>query len=322
MKTFFLLSAFLLFAGTAAAQTDTLAYDGIANWIDPPLLAATDFPIEVNVVYTATFTPAQKCTLKGLVLGCGVVKFANMSEDDTLVVTLYDDTSIPLKNVFHTWYFDLGNKGFPAPNIANGNPLYETWRDLMPLQLNPAPVIAPARDFTLGIRLKTRQSYQVGTGYFHGLTLIFQSDAPNYERYHRYQKFADGKSAYPYVGPSSRYALYMRAVVQYDASLKDVDLTPAEALPRANAPALAQNYPNPFAGSTAISYTVPAAGYGSLTVHDMLGREVAVLAEGAMQPGTRTVNFDATGRGLPPGMYIVRLRMGGQVLTRNMILMK
>ena len=53
---------------------------------------------------------------------------------------------------------------------------------------------------------------------------------------------------------------------------------------RADAPvamqvALAQNYPNPCARRTTISYTLPASGLATLTVYDALGRAAATLVD-------------------------------------------
>ncbi len=83
---------------------------------------------------------------------------------------------------------------------------------------------------------------------------------------------------------------------------------------------LHQNYPNPFGTSTAIEFEVAHAGNVSLEVYDMLGRRVAVLIEGVMAPGTHDVSFDASD--LSSGMYLYRLSVADQVLTRKMLVVK
>ncbi len=92
--------------------------------------------------------------------------------------------------------------------------------------------------------------------------------------------------------------------------------------------ALEQNYPNPFNPSTLIRYQVPAVsgsggmaeGVLALTVHDLLGREVAVLVNQRQAPGTYEVRFDATE--LASGMYLCTLRAGGFSQTRALMLLK
>lgn len=83
---------------------------------------------------------------------------------------------------------------------------------------------------------------------------------------------------------------------------------------------LDQNYPNPFNPTTSITFTVPESGPVSVRVYDALGREVALLAEGALDAGVYQRTFDA--RTLPSGAYICRLEQGGHSLTRIMHLVK
>lgn len=81
------------------------------------------------------------------------------------------------------------------------------------------------------------------------------------------------------------------------------------------------NYPNPFNPSTAISFTLGATGRASLKVYDVLGKEVATLADGMFIGGERnTFSFDATG--LTSGVYYYRLLSDAKVETRKMLLMK
>lgn len=83
---------------------------------------------------------------------------------------------------------------------------------------------------------------------------------------------------------------------------------------------LETNYPNPFNPTTTIRYSLAEAGPVRLDVLDMLGRRVAVLAEGFQSPGTYAVAFDASH--LPSGSYLYRLQAGDRVETRRMVLVR
>ena len=84
---------------------------------------------------------------------------------------------------------------------------------------------------------------------------------------------------------------------------------------------LGQNFPNPFNPSTTIEFTLPADGRATLTVFDVLGREVATLLDEERQAGTvQTVTVDLAR--LASGTYYYRLESGREVLTRKMLLMK
>jgi len=83
---------------------------------------------------------------------------------------------------------------------------------------------------------------------------------------------------------------------------------------------LLQNYPNPFNPTTVISWRLAEAGMVKVTVHDLAGREVAVLADRMMSAGTHQVSFDASN--LASGIYLYRLRTAEVSLTRKMVLMR
>ena len=57
-----------------------------------------------------------------------------------------------------------------------------------------------------------------------------------------------------------------------------------------------------------------------LVVYDVLGREVAVLADGRYPAGKSSFTFDGTR--LASGVYFYRLTAGSFVSTRKMILTK
>ncbi len=83
---------------------------------------------------------------------------------------------------------------------------------------------------------------------------------------------------------------------------------------------LAQNYPNPFNPQTTIDYTVSTTSHIRLSVYNVLGHEVAVLVSDVQQPGSYSTTFDASE--LSSGVYLYRLHMSDQVLTRKMMLMQ
>ena len=68
--------------------------------------------------------------------------------------------------------------------------------------------------------------------------------------------------------------------------------------------------PNPFAGATTISYTLPAAGPVSLSLFDASGRLVRRLVRGVEDAGMHSVRWDGSdsrGRRSPAGVYWYRL---------------
>ena len=83
---------------------------------------------------------------------------------------------------------------------------------------------------------------------------------------------------------------------------------------------LEQNYPNPFNPSTTLAWQQPAGGHVRLAVFDVLGREVAVLADGIYGPGRHAALFSGTG--LASGCYFARLLTGRGALVTKMILAK
>jgi photosystem II stability/assembly factor-like uncharacterized protein len=83
---------------------------------------------------------------------------------------------------------------------------------------------------------------------------------------------------------------------------------------------LEQNYPNPFNPVTTIAYDLPRRSAVRLSIHDNLGREVAILADGEQADGPHAVAWDASGHA--SGVYLYRLTVDGVSTTRKMLLMK
>ena len=87
-----------------------------------------------------------------------------------------------------------------------------------------------------------------------------------------------------------------------------------------DSPTLRQNYPNPFNPTTSIEYILPEAGFMSLKVYNIVGQQVAVLAEGLKSAGSHTIMFDASN--LSSGVYIYRLQTANSTTTRKLTLIK
>lgn len=83
---------------------------------------------------------------------------------------------------------------------------------------------------------------------------------------------------------------------------------------------LHQNYPNPFNPNTTISYEVPERAYIEVIVFNLLGMKVATLVQEVKQPGTYTINWDASG--YASDLYFYRLKAGGFIQTKKMTLIK
>jgi hypothetical protein len=94
--------------------------------------------------------------------------------------------------------------------------------------------------------------------------------------------------------------------------------------------ALEQNFPNPFNSGTVIRFSLPGTAADrqlavELAIFNLVGQQVASLGAGEYLPGTYEVRWDGrdqSGRELGSGLYFCRLRAGGQVETRRMVLLR
>ena len=90
--------------------------------------------------------------------------------------------------------------------------------------------------------------------------------------------------------------------------------------------ALEASYPNPFNPSVTVPFAVPEAAQVEVVLYDVLGRRVAVLANGLFDTGRHMVRFD--GSNLASGVYVLRTvieaEAGGLVkaFTQRLTLLK
>jgi photosystem II stability/assembly factor-like uncharacterized protein len=88
---------------------------------------------------------------------------------------------------------------------------------------------------------------------------------------------------------------------------------------------LSQNYPNPFNPVTRIKFSIPHLEVAfmrpvQLMVYDALGKEVAILVNQQLEPGTYEADWDASE--YPSGVYYYQLQSGSFTETKKMVLVK
>ena len=119
---------------------------------------------------------------------------------------------------------------------------------------------------------------------------------------------ASGRTeTFPLVGPAAPRTF--RVVSRPAAGAPAAD-APASASAEASPALSLEASPNPTRGALTVAYTLPAAATVTLEVYDALGRRVASLWEGPLGPGAHHATWDA--RGVPAGVYLVRLSAGGE----------
>ncbi len=83
---------------------------------------------------------------------------------------------------------------------------------------------------------------------------------------------------------------------------------------------LYQNFPNPFNPVTTISFDVPEKTKIELSLFNVLGKEVKILADGIYPAGHHEIDIDA--RNLCAGVYFYRMKASGFADVKKMVLLK
>ena len=81
-----------------------------------------------------------------------------------------------------------------------------------------------------------------------------------------------------------------------------------------------QNYPNPFNPKTNIKFNIARLGNVKIVIYDVMGREIQILVNEKLQPGTYHVTFD--GSNLAGGIYFYKFTAGEFASTKKMIMIK
>jgi len=84
-------------------------------------------------------------------------------------------------------------------------------------------------------------------------------------------------------------------------------------------------YPNPFNPITTLRYDLPENSLVTITIYDMLGRQVKTLINQAQDAGFKSVVWNATndyGKQVSAGIYLYQIQAGEYISTKKMVLLK
>ena len=85
---------------------------------------------------------------------------------------------------------------------------------------------------------------------------------------------------------------------------------------------LTEAFPNPFNPTTNLSLVLSEAGYVSVKIYNIVGQEVAVLADGMYEANINGHQLTWDASNVSSGVYIVRAESLGQISTQKLMLLK
>jgi len=88
---------------------------------------------------------------------------------------------------------------------------------------------------------------------------------------------------------------------------------------------VSENYPNPFNPRTEFTVSIPEKSHVVVNIYDILGRQVALLAEGDYTAGRYRMEWAGktdVNAVAPSGVYLLIVQAGNDIITHKMIMMK
>lgn len=89
---------------------------------------------------------------------------------------------------------------------------------------------------------------------------------------------------------------------------------------------LDQNFPNPFNGTTRIGFDLPKRSPVTLTIYNLLGKEIIKLIDNkTYERGYNVVSwngFDSNSKSVPAGIYLMQITMQNETQHKKLILLK
>jgi photosystem II stability/assembly factor-like uncharacterized protein len=309
--------------------TWTLVIDGLSG--SPPITKVAAISglmyagcSEVNFIYQSKDSGATWQGLNGVPLGNSEVEYITGS-GDAVFVALSDEGgvvgSIDRGKSWSRYDFGLASLNTRTLNYSNGKLYVGTWgagvfQMTVPSDLNlptvdlfppPAAVSLPTELDLYWPPSEGARTYQVHVSADSLFSDIVSSDSTiiqtsahvtGLQHYHTYywNVWAVGDYGPPLLIVSSRF-------------------TTGPGIFN-----LSQNYPNPFNGQTTIGFTVPAAGYVTIEIFNILGQRIVTLVSQYYIAGDYSAVWNASR--MSSGVYLCRMRAGKSVTTKKMLLVR
>ncbi|RQV92949.1 MAG: T9SS C-terminal target domain-containing protein [Calditrichaeota bacterium] len=167
---------------------------------------------------------------------------------------------------------------------------------------------------------------EINTGYFelfrkteNSDSLIARMTAAGNSGYQHDYCYVDKN---PPAGSETTYSLYSLEFNGYREKIAEKTVK----LPETDHLVLYPNYPNPFNPITNIEYRIPEAGFVTLKIFDILGREIVTLVKGQKLAGRHKVQWNgrnADGKPIGSGIYYYQISAeNGYKETKKMIKLK
>jgi hypothetical protein len=83
-----------------------------------------------------------------------------------------------------------------------------------------------------------------------------------------------------------------------------------------------RSWPNPFAGRTSLSLALPQSGRTTVRIYDLAGRLVRTVLDEVRPAGVVNAQWDGrddAGASTAAGVYMARLEVGEQVVSRKLL---
>jgi len=112
-----------------------------------------------------------------------------------------------------------------------------------------------------------------------------------------------------YVEPGTNFGLYRRP-------LSELGFVPASVEAEQRAAASLKITPNPARGAASVTLSLDRAEEARISIHDPLGRQVALLHQGRLAAGTHVFTWDGD---FPAGLYMVSVQTAGRLVTRPLL---
>jgi hypothetical protein len=118
---------------------------------------------------------------------------------------------------------------------------------------------------------------------------------------------------------------YAEEVMVYTLVWSDVPIVDVPAVPPPATLEFAGAVPNPALSDTRLQFSLAQPGPVRLTLYDLNGRRVRVLADGEFGAGPHALRWDArdeAGQRVGAGLYWARLEAGDRVFTKRITLLR